>query len=141
MRNILASVFCLLMISCGETTDSGMDKNSSVIDSLKINIDSLESINLDLQDQLTSIKITEAPKNLPFEARFIQEQLRQNTGLIKMESVLGGTMYFSDIKILNQKWIMAKYEDGHVQGASLIRYDAVGDSTIKFKVLDSIEHY
>lgn len=141
MKNFLPILICFLIFSCQENKVSEDAENVKIIDSLKQSIDSLRAANLDILDQLSNIKISENGKDLPFEADFIKEKLRQNAKIIKMQSVLGGTMYFSNIRILNGRWILAIYEDGHVQGVSLIRYDATADSSINFKVLDSIEHY
>lgn len=60
--------------------------------------------------------------------------------LIPHNGVLGGKMGFyreSDIKVLNDKWVFAEFEDGHIGGAMLLEYKVSKDGAITWKVLES----
>ncbi len=80
-------------------------------------------------------------KGLSDPLREIREDLAAGQGIIGSASVLGGTMgfYFMDgIHILNKKWVFAYFEDGHLAGAMLLRYDIDDDGDISWKVLDEM---
>jgi hypothetical protein len=69
----------------------------------------------------------------------IRQDLVERSGLIDMESVHGGKMgfYFHDgIHILNEKWVFAYFEDGHIAGAMLLRYEINEDGSLRWEVLD-----
>ena len=69
----------------------------------------------------------------------IRDALVNDPGLITSSSVLGGSMgfYFRDgIHILNERWVFAYFEDGHVAGAMLLRYDVLNNGEIGWEVLD-----
>lgn len=69
----------------------------------------------------------------------IRNDLIASPGLIARPGVLGGEMgfYFPDgIHILNHRWVFAYFEDGHIGGAILLRYDVGGDGNIIWEVLD-----
>ena len=60
--------------------------------------------------------------------------------LIPYDGVLGGTMGYLDqnnIRILNDKWVVARFEDGHISGKMLLRFEIDNDSKISWKVIDS----
>ena len=69
----------------------------------------------------------------------IRNALVNDPGLIISSSVLGGSMgfYYRDgIHILNERWVFAYFEDGHVAGAMLLRYDILNNGEIGWEVLD-----
>jgi hypothetical protein len=69
----------------------------------------------------------------------IRNDLIAKPGLIGRPGVLGGKMgfYFPDgIHILNHRWVFAYYEDGHVGGAVLLRYDIDYKGRINWEVID-----
>ncbi|TVR74186.1 MAG: hypothetical protein EA408_03215 [Marinilabiliales bacterium] len=73
--------------------------------------------------------------------RELREDLAAGQEIIGSASVLGGTMgfYFMDgIHILNKRWVFAYFEDGHLAGAMLLRYDIDNEGNISWKVLDEM---
>ena len=69
----------------------------------------------------------------------IRTDLVANPDLIGRPAVLGGKMgfYFRDgIHLLNHRWVFAYYEDGHVEGAMLLRYEIADDGTLSWEVLN-----
>lgn len=78
-------------------------------------------------------------KGLNDPVREIRNALVKDPGLIGSSAVLGGNLgfYFRDgIHILNDRWVFAYFEDGHVAGALLLRYDVSPGGEISWDVLD-----
>ncbi len=73
----------------------------------------------------------------------IRNDLVSESGLINASGVLGGKMgfYFTDgIHILNKRWVIAYFEDGHVDGAALLRYNVGQDGSINWEVIDEVTY-
>ncbi len=80
-------------------------------------------------------------KGLDNPVEDLRNALRSDPDLINISAVLGGTMgfYFSDgIHILNKRWVFAYFEDGHIAGAMLLRYDIDQNGRISWEVIDEI---
>ncbi|GHA53085.1 hypothetical protein [Pontibacter akesuensis] len=56
--------------------------------------------------------------------------------LIPAEGTMGGTMAIRDSRILNDRYAMAYYEDGHSGGYMLLKY-TVSNGTINWTVVDN----
>ncbi len=58
------------------------------------------------------------------EERILQDLLNQ-PGLIPQEGVLGGQMAFipEETYLLNHRWVLATFEDGHLRGQALYEYE------------------
>ena len=57
--------------------------------------------------------------------REIKADLMRHPELIPIPAVLGGQMGFyreDDIRILDEHWVYAEFEDGHIGGAALLAY-------------------
>lgn len=63
---------------------------------------------------------------------FIKNALREQPELIPLDPVLGGTMDYRNIKILTEDWVIATYDDGHVQGKTIFRYNLRQDGRMEF---------
>lgn len=137
------SLLGLFFTSCTES------KQPEVIEQLEIERDSLAQQLEVAQQSLDSLIQNPAAReqeiNYPiyfgreFEdiedpETFISNSLREQTNLIPLEAVLGGTMAFRSIEILNEKWVMALYDDGHVQGQAIYEYSLQPDGSLEFKV-------
>ncbi|RIJ42804.1 hypothetical protein [Pontibacter oryzae] len=70
------------------------------------------------------------------ETDLMNDLHRKQTKLIPATGTLGGTMAIRDSRILNDRYAMAYYEDGHNGGYLLLKYD-VRDGNITWKVIDS----
>lgn len=69
----------------------------------------------------------------------IVEDLMKHSELIPYEGVLGGRMgfYFKDkIYVLSDKWVLAYFEDGHINGYMLLGYK-YNSGRFTWKVIDS----
>ena len=73
-------------------------------------------------------------------ATTLAEDLIRHPELIPFPGVLGGTMGFYDstqVHVLNDRWVYAYFEDGHIGGFGVFQY-SVGDSgQIKWKCLNA----
>jgi hypothetical protein len=66
--------------------------------------------------------------------------LQKHPELIAHPAVLGGTMRFYDtgnVRVLGPRWVLAPFEDGHIGGKALLRYQIRGDGRIAWRLLDS----
>lgn len=67
----------------------------------------------------------------------LKNSLMKNQGsLISAKGSVGGTMAIRDIRILNDRYALAYFEDGHNGGNMLLKY-SVTKGAITWKVLDS----
>ncbi|MCG5536853.1 hypothetical protein [Ectothiorhodospira mobilis] len=64
--------------------------------------------------------------------------LRAHPGLIPHEPVLGGRFFFvpGGVRVLNDRWVLAVFEDGHVRGQMLLEY-SLHSGAIRWRVLAS----
>ncbi|MHB1148610.1 MAG: hypothetical protein ACYC01_13590 [Lutibacter sp.] len=69
--------------------------------------------------------------------KFVENALRKRTDLIPSEAVLGGTMSYGKIQLLGNKWVIADYNDGHIQGRSIYEYRLNDKKELIFKILAS----
>ncbi|MFN2348356.1 MAG: hypothetical protein ABR558_02120 [Thioalkalivibrio sp.] len=75
---------------------------------------------------------------LPNPAERLREDLRAQPQLIPHAPVLGGTMHFlpDGIQVLNDRWVLAIFEDGHIRGQMLLQYE-VAYGNVTWQVVDS----
>lgn len=67
----------------------------------------------------------------------VREALLRRPDLIPFEGTLGGTMGFyieENITVLNDRWVYARFEDGHIAGSMLLEYES-GGRGIRWRVL------
>jgi len=62
----------------------------------------------------------------------LMDDLRNHPEMIPVKAVLGGTMAFTAIRIVNGQWIYAEYEDGHIAGSSIFAFRHRLDGTIQW---------
>ncbi len=62
-------------------------------------------------------------------------EVEGNNPLVPFDG-MAGAMKITDAKILNNRWIIARFSDGTYTGEMLLRYDINKDKSIDFKVLD-----
>jgi hypothetical protein len=76
-------------------------------------------------------------KGLSNPVQDILSDLKNHRELIPYEGVLGGTMRFYDKEswILNDKWVFAYFEDGHIGGHMLLEYNVNENGKINWKRL------
>jgi hypothetical protein len=74
-------------------------------------------------------------KGLIDPPRQLRDSLNAHPELIPFDPVLGGTMFFDDIAVLQYPFVFAGFEDGHIDGSMLLEYDIVSDRPIRWKRL------
>lgn len=67
---------------------------------------------------------------------FIETSFRNKPDLIPMDGVLGGTMRYGNVQILSDKWLIADFNDGHIEGKGLYKYTFKTDGSLEFKLLE-----
>ena len=65
----------------------------------------------------------------------LRDSLKAHPELIPYEAVLGGTMSFDDIVLLQPSFVFARFEDGHIEGAMLLEYEVLDHSRVSWKRL------
>jgi hypothetical protein len=89
--------------------------------------------------QLDSISVMIHSSQNPADLE-LKRDLMSKPEVITMSGVLGGTMRIfseSDIRILNDSWVYAQFDDGHIQGAAIFSYSRGQDGRITWKLLES----
>jgi hypothetical protein len=136
----ILALFC--MFGCTEVNQT---------ESLIAKVDSLKSKN----DSLTLLLTEKVPetnnwyedqydghalisKGIQNPSEYIETQFREQTGLIPIEAILGGTMAFGRIQLLRSEWIIADFSDGHIQGSAIYRYRLNKKGQLEFKLISSI---
>lgn len=143
----------LLILSCKDVSEQPENFPDKTVQ-LTLKNDSLEKeivILKSLNDSL--LKISQIKKNLWFDKdfngahltrkgitnpeKFVENALRKRADLIPYDAVLGGTMNFGKIQLLGNKWVIADYNDGHIQGRSIYEYRIDDKKALTFKMLAS----
>ncbi|WP_205503661.1 hypothetical protein [Rufibacter psychrotolerans] len=70
------------------------------------------------------------------EADLMNDVMRKQKSLITASGSVGGTMAIRDVRILNDRYALAYFEDGHNGGYVLLRY-SVDNGAITWTRLDS----
>ena len=79
-------------------------------------------------------------KGLMDPVKDLKLDLMKRQDLIPYKGVLGGTMgFFSEenIHIISSKWAAAYFDDGHIDGIMLLKYNIQKDGKIRWVVMDS----
>ena len=143
----------ILFMGCGEKKKTETKVlESKRIESLQAQVDSLKIEN----DSLSRVSIPNDEEsnywfNPLYDGRnllrqgienpgeFIEKSLREKPELIPLKGVLGGTMRFRKIQPLGNQWVIAYYEDGHIEGRAIYKYDLNSLGKLDFKLLDDIK--
>ena len=66
----------------------------------------------------------------------IEEDLyARGADVIEHDGVLGGTMYFTEVRVLSDRWVYASFEDGHIMGRGLYEYVVNDDGSFRWNVI------
>ena len=103
----------------------------------------LEAADLKLQNlpQLQKFEIEQLKqKGLKDPVMDLKSDLMKRSDLIPYKGVVGGTMGFyseENIHIISSKWAAAYFNDGHIGGIMLLKYNIQKDGKIRWYVVDS----
>lgn len=141
---ILAGIFLLSCTNPAENTESTEyraenDSLINLVESQQKIIDSLEQLPPAESDDGYPILWGRAFDDIEDPETFITENLRQRPELIPLDAVLGGTMAFRKVEVLSEKWVMAIYDDGHIQGQAIFQYRLLPDKKIEYELLE-VDH-
>lgn len=65
----------------------------------------------------------------------VEEDLYLHPEYIGFEGILGGTMFFYKTRLLNDKLVYGEFEDGHINGYGIYKYDVKEDGNIEWQVI------
>ncbi|MGB7785672.1 MAG: hypothetical protein WBL27_06180 [Salinimicrobium sp.] len=68
---------------------------------------------------------------------YVKSALKKQPEKIPMKAEVGGTMAFREVQVISEDWVLATYDDGHVQGRSIYEYTLQPDGSMKFEVVAS----
>ena len=104
-----------------------------------ITMKAIEAENQELSQKLEDSKIIDYVTSIRLERmgiddyKIIEKDLLEKPELISIDGVLGGTMFFTDAHLLNEKWVYATFEDGHIMGSGLYKFEIISANEIKWK--------
>lgn len=55
--------------------------------------------------------------------------------VIGIEGVLGGTMQFYEVRLLNERWVYGTFEDGHIMGRGIYEYTIDDSKNIDWEIV------
>lgn len=143
MKKTLAVVLCLGLFACTDQADTEWQQKYTQLDEaykqLKTEHEALvatiEPKTATSKDDVV-VEI-EAEKRARYSA--VAAALKAQPEVIPLGAELGGTMFFTEIKTLNDEWIYGAYEDGHVAGSALFAYRlADKGQKVTFTVLNEL---
>lgn len=142
MKKLLLILTGTLLLSCSneaekEKTRVKIDDLQSQIDDLKVQNDSLQK-ELVLLESRNPVVFSEAFDTIENPEAFISDALTGDPELIPEEGVLGGSMQFINTEILNERFIWAEFEDGHINGEAIYQYRLSKEGKPQFRLISKI---
>lgn len=140
----LSILFMSSLLSC-EDHDAKSDDSNRQLDSLSTELTQQRHMN----DSLTALLAKgELASNYPvlFGKRFdtikdpeayVKQALEKQPEKIPMKPVVGGKMNFRAVEVISEDWVLATYDDGHVQGRSIYQYSFEPDGSLNFEIIAS----
>lgn len=153
---ILASIILVLLLRKNDeltelkaSYDKSVENHELEIDKLKKQINDLKPATQNADQNINeNIKLSDwaieslKAKGLSDPVRDIISDLLKHPELIPYEGILGGTMRFyeNEIRVLNNKWVYAYFEDGHYSGYMLLEYDVTDNGKISWKKITAMKN-
>lgn len=152
MKNLALTALtltCALLISCEKQNGNLLEKQNALLqkknDSLSRKLKIAEEAIVILQDknywydpEYDNAEFKK--KGIADPEKFIVDELEKKTELIPLQPALGGNMSFGKINLLGNKFLIAEYGDGHVQGKSIYSYKLNDSGNLEFKLIGSEEN-
>ena len=137
--------FLLLVLSSCRDNDRSLEKTSYRYDSVSAELKRQKAISDSLRGILQNGKETEdfniyfgrEFEDIANPEEFISSELQENSGLIPLDPVLGGTMEFRRIQVLSEDWVYTEYDDGHIKGSAIYRYRLQPGGDLSFELVAS----
>jgi|AntRauTorcE11898_2_1112593.scaffolds.fasta_scaffold42517_1 hypothetical protein len=136
----LLSLSLLFLVSCNSEVPSPEEQLGD--------LDSLERVIKSQQIEIEQISQASDPINT-FQLKMLRQKglenphetllndLQSKREMITYEGVLGGQMQFRNVYLLTGKWLMAEFDDGHIQGYALLEFTVDSPENIEWKVIDA----
>lgn len=123
-----------------ESENAELELKNAEIDSLSTELERQENRNDSLQEAFKtavyandySIFFGKEWEDIEHPEEHITNSLKQQSNLIPMDAVLGGNMEFRQVQVISENWVLAIYDDGHVQGKSIFAYELQEDGDVEF---------
>ncbi len=128
-------IFILILIIFGMTVYVYSINKSIVATKQDLILAKQKEINL--VNELEIIKAEKKLNDQKYEP--VIEDLIAHPELISVKGVLGGKMGFyskEDIYVFNDRWVIARFDDGHILGAMILRYSRNDKGKMKWEILD-----
>lgn len=145
----------ILMLSIALVNCSGTEQETTqpatTVDSLQTKLQAIKTERDSLREILASDSVVSdtwfypdsdgrpfIEQGIDKPEQYIADALRERPELIPLDPVLGGTMRFIHIKVLGSQWVVAAYEDGHITGKTLYKYELQDDGELTFTEVASV---
>lgn len=123
-----------------EAADPEMEIKPAIVDSLTSELERQQKLIDSLRQTVAtkyyandySVFFGKEYEDIDDPTTYIAEALNKQKDLIPLKSVLGGNMEFRQVQVLSEEWVLAIYDDGHVQGKSIFAYELQEDGQVKF---------
>ncbi len=142
MKKIILGFGIILLLGCSNEVEREVEIRildlESRIDNLSLKNDSLKK-QLKLVKSRNPIVYSKDFDTLENPETFITRALKKDTSLIPAEGILGGKMYFTGTEILNERFIWAEYEDGHIQASAIFSYKMGNNHQPEFKLISELK--
>lgn len=143
MKKALALVLCLGLFGC---TDQAGTEWQQKYEALNTEYQQLKTEHEALVAKIEPKTATsgddlmieiEAEKRARYSA--VAAAVKAQPEVIPLKAELGGKMFFTEVKPLNDEWVYAAYEDGHVAGSALFAYRLAPEGKkVELKVLNEL---
>lgn len=119
---------------------SELEVKNAAVDSLSTELENQQKLNDSLRQALEtehyandySLFFGKDYEDIEDPEAHVTEALQKKPDLIPLKAVLGGNMEFRKIDVISEDWVLAIYDDGHVQGKSIFAYELQKDGSVKF---------
>lgn len=117
-----------------ERVDFQIDSLTKIITRQNNNIDSLKNLLKENKSEAGGYPVFFGKKyeEIINPPQYIKKALREQPQLIPLKAVLGGSMQFRKLEVVSEHWILAIYDDGHIQGKSIYEYELQPDGSLEF---------
>ena len=145
MKKFIILFLAMLLISCGDDSEEKELKLQERIDSLETEISELQQANDPLSDHLMkkAFLTQQYPTffdSIPEPEFYLLERIQEQSKIIPLKPVLGGTMRFTSVSFINDELIVAEYEDGHIMGKGIYRYRVNKAGELQLKLFATLDY-
>lgn len=140
--------FILLFAGCDDNARSGagskMDSIRILKDSIKQTINTITTLQKTRDSLIFEINywfddiISEDLKQqgISNPDTFVVNDLLNRQELVPEKGILGGTMRFTNVKLLGDRWAIAEMDDGHIMGYVLLKYQVLPGKVLRWAIVD-----